>query len=68
MQQATAAIRPLRQALGLSLRQAADLAGTTAPYLLRVERGERVPSEKWLRNLTGALGRYMAEVAEQDVA
>lgn len=53
----------MREAQGLSLRKLAEIAHTDAAYLSRVERGERTPSERWLRSVTQALGTYMARGA-----
>jgi len=53
----------MREAQGLSIRTLATLAGTSYSYLSRVERGEREPTERWLRDVTEALGRHMAGAA-----
>jgi transcriptional regulator with XRE-family HTH domain len=58
--------RPTRENLGdflqeqrrsaqLSLRQLADLAGVSNPYLSQIERGLRKPSADVLKQLAGAL-------------
>lgn len=44
-------IRKQRQLHDLSLRQLADLAGISNPYLSQIERGLREPSEKVLEAL-----------------
>jgi transcriptional regulator with XRE-family HTH domain len=53
----------MREAQGLSVRQLAQLAGVSFSHLSRVERGERVPTERWLRDVTEALGKHMAGAA-----
>lgn len=49
------AIRVMRQAQGLTLRQLADKAGTSHAYLSQVERGDKVPSPRWMRAVLDAL-------------
>lgn len=63
MHHAGSAIQTLRETQQLSLRQLAALAGTSHSYLSRVERGQRDPSERWLRAVTDALGKNLAGVA-----
>lgn len=48
-------IRDLRRGAGVSLRQLADKAGVSNPYLSQVERGLRKPSAEVLQQLAGAL-------------
>lgn len=50
----------MREAQDLSLRELSALSKTSYAYLSLVERGEREPSERWLRAVTEALGKYMA--------
>lgn len=57
------AIRTLRKAQGLPLRELARLAEVNAGYLSKVERGIEDPSPRWLKNVTDALGRNLAGVA-----
>lgn len=46
----------LRSAMGLSLRELADLTGYTSSYLSQIERGESVPSLSGLATVAAALG------------
>jgi transcriptional regulator with XRE-family HTH domain len=48
-------IRDLRRNAGVSLRQLADKAGVSNPYLSQVERGLRKPSAEVLQSIAGAL-------------
>ena len=57
------AIRAMRKAQGLSLRQLAALAEVEYGYLASVERGEREPSDRWLKSVTNALGRNLSGAA-----
>jgi transcriptional regulator with XRE-family HTH domain len=49
------AIKLMREGQGLTLRQLAALAKTSPSYLSQVERGERVPTQRWLDSVTKAL-------------
>lgn len=49
----------MRTAQGLSLRDLADMSGTSYAYLSLVERGERIPTDRWLRAVEEALGRHL---------
>lgn len=62
MGNAGTAIRRLRNAQGLSLRELARLAGVEASYLSQVERGLREPSVRWMKSVTDALGEHLAGV------
>lgn len=62
MEDAGPAIRTLRKAQGLSLRELARLAQVEASYLSQVERGRRTPSDRWLKSVTDALGEHLAGV------
>lgn len=53
------AIRAMREAQGLTLRQLADLSGTSFSYLAGVERQKRKPTDRWLRDVTDALAKHM---------
>lgn len=53
--QVAADLRAARLALGLSLREVADRAGTDFSYLSKLERGERCPSTVIAEALIGAL-------------
>ena len=48
-------IRDLRQNAQISLRQLADQAGVSNPYLSQIERGLRKPSAEVLAQLASAL-------------
>ncbi|HET6530144.1 MAG TPA: helix-turn-helix transcriptional regulator [Actinoplanes sp.] len=48
-------IRDLRQTAKISLRQLADKAGVSNPYLSQVERGLRKPSAEVLQQIASAL-------------
>lgn len=45
----------MRVAQGLSLRQLADQSGTSFAYLAQVERGDKTPTDRWLRSVVAAL-------------
>jgi transcriptional regulator with XRE-family HTH domain len=49
-------IRAQRELHELSLRQLADLAGISNPYLSQIEHGMRAPSEAVLHGIAEALG------------
>jgi transcriptional regulator with XRE-family HTH domain len=48
-------IRDLRRSAGVSLRQLADRAGVSNPYLSQIERGLRKPSAEVLQQIANAL-------------
>ncbi|MGK5679480.1 helix-turn-helix domain-containing protein [Actinoplanes sp. URMC 104] len=48
-------IRDLRQTARISLRQLADKAGVSNPYLSQIERGLRKPSAEVLQQIASAL-------------
>jgi transcriptional regulator with XRE-family HTH domain len=48
-------IRQQRELAELSMRQFADLAGISNPYLSQIERGLRAPSEQVLKGIASAL-------------
>jgi transcriptional regulator with XRE-family HTH domain len=48
-------IRQQRELAELSMRQFAELAGISNPYLSQIERGLRAPSERVLDGIAGAL-------------
>jgi transcriptional regulator with XRE-family HTH domain len=48
-------IRQQRELAELSMRQFAQLAGISNPYLSQIERGLRAPSEQVLEGIAGAL-------------
>lgn len=53
------AIRTLRKAQNLPLRELARLADVEPGYLSQVERGLRDPSPRWLKSVTDALGHHL---------
>lgn len=55
-------IRELRRAKGLSLKQLAELAGTTHQTVQRLETGERRLSQQWMERLASALGIKPADL------
>lgn len=55
------AIRAMRKAQRLTLRQLADLSDTSYSYLSLVEREERKPTDRWLRDVTDALAAHMLD-------
>ena len=63
MGHAGTAIRELRKAQGLSLRELARLADVEPGYLSTVERGLRDPSPRWLKAVTDALGKHLGGAA-----
>jgi transcriptional regulator with XRE-family HTH domain len=48
-------IREQRELAEMSMRQFAELAGISNPYLSQIERGLRAPSEHVLEGIAGAL-------------
>jgi transcriptional regulator with XRE-family HTH domain len=48
-------IREQRELAAMSMRQFADLAGISNPYLSQIERGLRAPSEQVLEGIANAL-------------
>ena len=63
-------LRAQRQLAGLSLRQLAELARVSNPYLSQVERGLHEPSLRVLTSLANALGipphHLLAQAGVQD--
>lgn len=57
------ALRVMREAQGLTLRQLAEKSGTNYAYLSQVERGEKVPTSRWLRSILDALADNLRGVA-----
>lgn len=57
-----ARLRHLRRRRGLTLVEAAALAGISPQYLSEVERGRKDPSSEVLAAITGALGEQLVEV------
>lgn len=54
------AIRAMRKAQALPLRELARLADVEPGYLSQVERGLRDPSPRWMKSVTDALGKHLA--------
>lgn len=63
MANAGTALKAMRKAQNLSIRQLAELAEVNATMLSQVERGLRDPSPRWLKAVTDALGKHMAGAA-----
>jgi transcriptional regulator with XRE-family HTH domain len=63
MGHAGTAIRAMRQAQGLSVRELARLAEVNHSQLSQVERGLKDPSPRWLKSVTDALGRHLGGAA-----
>jgi transcriptional regulator with XRE-family HTH domain len=58
-------LRTQRRLAKLSLRQMADLAGVSNPYLSQIERGLHEPSVRILRSIAEALNLSAETVLEQ---
>ena len=58
-------LRAQRRLAKLSLRQMADLAGVSNPYLSQIERGLHEPSVRILRSIAAALNLSAETVLEQ---
>jgi transcriptional regulator with XRE-family HTH domain len=58
-------IRRQREVAEMSMRQFADLAGISNPYLSQIERGLRVPSEHVLDGIANALKVSVDALYEQ---
>ena len=58
-------IRRQRELAELSMRQFADLAGISNPYLSQIERGLRAPSQQVLDAIAGALSLTSDALYEQ---
>jgi transcriptional regulator with XRE-family HTH domain len=57
------ALRVMREAQGLTMRQLAEKAGTTYGYISEVERGEKIPSSRWMRAVLDALAQNLQGAA-----
>jgi transcriptional regulator with XRE-family HTH domain len=53
----------MREAQDLGVNELARLAGVNAGYLSQVEQEKKTPSKRWLRAVTDALGKHLAERA-----
>jgi transcriptional regulator with XRE-family HTH domain len=58
-------IRRQRELQELSMRQAAEMAGISNPYLSQIERGLRAPSESVLNAIAGSLQTSADVLREQ---
>ncbi len=58
------AVRAMRKAQHLSIRELARLAEVNAGMLSQVERGLRDPSPRWLKSVTDALGEHIREAED----
>jgi transcriptional regulator with XRE-family HTH domain len=63
MAHAGIAIRALRTAQGLGVRELARLAEVNPSMLSQVERGLKDPSPRWQKAVTDALGKNLAGVS-----
>lgn len=57
------AIKVIREAQGLSLRQLAERAGVNFSYLSQVERGEKKPSARWMAAVEHALADNLSDAS-----
>lgn len=64
MPHAGTVLKLAREAQNLSLREVAALAEVDYSALSKVERGLVEPSARWLKAVTDALGKHMAEKGE----
>src|SRR5205085_7816392 len=58
-------IRQQRELAEMSMRQFAEVAGISNPYLSQIERGLRAPSEQVLEGIAGALKMSSDALYEQ---
>lgn len=49
-------IRKIREELGLTLEQVAEISGTSAQQIARLEVGDRRLTDDWMRRIAPALG------------
>lgn len=54
-------LRHVRTSLGLTLRECASVTHVNFTYLGQVERGERNPSDAWLRAYVENVGEFAAD-------
>jgi transcriptional regulator with XRE-family HTH domain len=59
--------RRLRRERGITLRELAELAQVSVPYLSEIERGRKEPSSEIVAAVAGALGTSVLEVASRTV-
>jgi transcriptional regulator with XRE-family HTH domain len=60
-----AALRRIRQDQGLTLREVADAASISMPYLSEVERGRKEPSSEVLAGICRALGLTLVDLLDE---
>lgn len=63
MPHAGTAIRAMRKAQKLTLRELAELAEVDYSTLSKVERNLHEPSARWLKAVTDALGKHLSGAA-----
>ena len=56
--------RRLRRERGITLRELAELAQVSVPYLSEIERGRKEPSSEMIAALAGALGTTLIDLTE----
>lgn len=56
--------RRLRHERGITLRELAELAQVSVPYLSEIERGRKEPSSEMIAALAGALGTTLIDLTE----
>jgi transcriptional regulator with XRE-family HTH domain len=54
-------LRSLRNLAGLTLAEVADIGGTSIAYLSKVERGEFVPTKRYVAQVTSAIAGVLAD-------
>lgn len=57
------ALRVMRVAQGLTLRELAEKAKVNHAYLSQVERGDKIPNPRWLRSVLDALAENLRGAA-----
>jgi transcriptional regulator with XRE-family HTH domain len=60
-----AALRRIRQDQGLTLREVAEAASVSMPYLSEVERGRKEPSSEVLAGICRALGLTLVDLLDE---
>lgn len=55
------ALRLLREAADMTIRELAAEAGVSGSYLSRAETGQVTPSAKWVHLIASAVGRHTAD-------
>lgn len=54
-------LRSLRNLAGLTLSEVSDIAGTSIAYLSKVERGDFVPTKRYVAQVTSAIAGVLAD-------